>query len=167
MLLAAAPAQAEKPSGVGGGKPDKGEKAGDHGAGPGEKGGKPDKGDKSGVGRESERSHGGGAGVHIGFSSEQRERVRSYYGERIRAGHCPPGLAKKNNGCMPPGLAKQWAIGQPLPPDVVYYDLEPELVVRIGLPPPDHRFVRVAGDILLIAAGTGMVLDAIEDLGNL
>ena len=29
------------------------------------------------------------------------------------AGGCPPGLAKKNNGCMPPGQAKK-LIGQPL-----------------------------------------------------
>jgi hypothetical protein len=25
---------------------------------------------------------------------------------------CPPGLAKKNNGCLPPGQAKKLAIGQ-------------------------------------------------------
>jgi hypothetical protein len=29
---------------------------------------------------------------------------------------CPPGLAKKNNGCMPPGQAKaRWRVGQRLP----------------------------------------------------
>ena len=36
-----------------------------------------------------------------------------------------------------------------------------------GLPPAGHRYVRVANDILLIAAGTGMVIDAIEDLGKM
>ena len=31
-------------------------------------------------------------------------------------GGCPPGLAKKNNGCRPPGQAKkQYAVGQRLP----------------------------------------------------
>lgn len=25
----------------------------------------------------------------------------------VRSGHCPPGLAKKGNGCRPPGLAKR------------------------------------------------------------
>jgi hypothetical protein len=35
----------------------------------------------------------------------------------------------------------------------------------IGLPPPGYRFVRVASDILMIAIGTGMVMDAIYDLG--
>jgi hypothetical protein len=27
-------------------------------------------------------------------------------------GGCPPGLAKKNNGCLPPGQAKKLAVGQ-------------------------------------------------------
>ena len=48
------------------------------------------------------------------FDNGNREAVRSYY-----AAHppkpCPPGLAKKNNGCLPPGQAKQWQIGQRLP----------------------------------------------------
>src|SRR4029453_11081671 len=31
-------------------------------------------------------------------------------------GGCPPGLAKKNNGCMPPGQAKKlYNVGQPFP----------------------------------------------------
>jgi Ni/Co efflux regulator RcnB len=39
--------------------------------------------------------------------------------------------------------------------------------VQIGPPPAGHRYVRVAGDILLIAIGTGMVVDAIQDLGGM
>jgi hypothetical protein len=32
------------------------------------------------------------------------------------AGNCPPGLAKKNNGCLPPGQAKKrYVVGQRLP----------------------------------------------------
>jgi Ni/Co efflux regulator RcnB len=37
--------------------------------------------------------------------------------------------------------------------------------LRLGPPPPRHRYVRVAADILLIAIGTGLVIDSIEDLG--
>jgi Protein of unknown function (DUF1236). len=91
----------------------------------------------------------------------------SYYGDRYRAGHCPPGLAKKRNGCMPPGLAKQWRIGYPLPRDVRYYDAPGDIVLRFGMPPEGHRYVRVAADILLIAVGTGMVVDALEDLNRM
>jgi hypothetical protein len=101
------------------------------------------------------------------FSAKHRTYVHEYYAEQFRAGSCPPGLAKKRNGCMPPGQAKKWRVGQPLPRDVVIYDLPPELVVRIGVPPPGHKYVRVAADILLIAVGTSIVVDAISDLSRL
>ena len=101
------------------------------------------------------------------FEDRHRTVIREYYVTEYRSGHCPPGLAKKNNGCMPPGQAKKWSKGQPLARDVVFYDIPPALVVRIGTPPPGYRYVRVAADILLIAIGTGMVIDAIVDLGNL
>ena len=80
-------------------------------------------------------------------------------------GHCPPGLAKK--GCIPPGQAKKWRRGYPLPRGVVYYDLSPSMARRLGRPPAGHRFVRVAQDILLIAVGTNMVIDAVYDLNNM
>ena len=101
------------------------------------------------------------------FEDRQRVIVHEYYVTEYRAGHCPPGLAKKNNGCMPPGQAKKWRVGHPLPRDVVFYDLPPPLVVQIGAPPPGYRYVRVAADILLIAIGTGLVIEAISDLGRL
>lgn len=105
-----------------------------------------------------------GPSVTIRFSSDARTAVREYYAAPRR---CPPGLAKKNNGCLPPGQAKKWAIGRPLPRDVIFHDLPRDLVVKIGLPPEGYRYVRAAADILLIAVGTGMVVDAIEDLGRL
>lgn len=101
------------------------------------------------------------------FGERQATVVRQYYGERLDAGDCPPGLAKKRNGCMPPGQAKKWAVGRPLPRGVVFYELPPALVVALGRPPAGHKYVRVAADILLIAVGTSMVVDAIEDLGRL
>lgn len=104
--------------------------------------------------------------VEIRFNDGSRRAVGDYYGAQIGAGHCPPGLAKKHNGCLPPGQAKQWARGRPLPRDVQYYDLPRELLVRLPPPPPNHRYVRVASDILMIAVGTSMVVDAIEDLGR-
>jgi hypothetical protein len=101
------------------------------------------------------------------FDDDKRSYVRSYYEEDFRAGHCPPGLAKKNNGCMPPGQAKKWRVGRPLPKDVVMYDVPPALVVKIGVPPEGYKYVRVAADILMIAVGTRMVVDAITDLGRI
>ena len=93
--------------------------------------------------------------------------MHDYYREQFRTGRCPPGLAKKHNGCMPPGQAKKWTIGRPLPRDVIFYDVPQELVVQIGSPPAGYRYARVANDILLIAVGTGMVIDAIQDLGKM
>jgi Ni/Co efflux regulator RcnB len=100
------------------------------------------------------------------FEDRHREAIRQYYGAQFERGRCPPGLAKKNNGCMPPGQAKKWAVGRPLPRDVVYYAVPDELVVQIGRPSPGYKYVRVASDILLIAVGTGMIVDAIQDLGR-
>lgn len=39
-----------------------------------------------------------------------------HHGNHVSMGHCPPGLAKKNNGCMPPGQAKKlYNVGQRWP----------------------------------------------------
>ncbi len=109
-----------------------------------------------------------GVEIRIGsyFAPAQRTQVQDYYRQQARTGHCPPGLAKKNNGCLPPGQAKKWAMGRPLPYGVEYGAVDPRILRQLGAPPAGHQFVRVAADILLIAVGTGMVVDAIEDLGR-
>lgn len=117
---------------------------------------------------EAKPHHGhGGSPKHGSFAPKDRAVVEAYYGDTRDQRGCPPGLAKKHNGCMPPGQAKKWRVGQPLPRDVIFYDLPPSLAVQIGVPPPGYRFVRVASDILLIAIGTGLVVDAILDLGRM
>jgi hypothetical protein len=150
MLLAAmgaaGPALADKPEGHGKGKGHDRSREGDQG----------DHGNR-GKGGSEHRSH---------FTDQHRHHVRTHFEHEYSRGHCPPGLAKKNNGCMPPGQAKKWQVGQPLPRDVVFYELPPPLVVQIGVAPPGYRYVRVASDILLIAIGSSMVIDAIRDLGR-
>lgn len=115
--------------------------------------------------RDDDRRGGGSVQVQIGgyFGERQRADVYGYYGQPPRA-HCPPGLAKKGNGCQPPGQAKKWKLGQPLPRDISYRPVEADIRIRLGTPPAGHEFVRVAQDILLIAVGTSIVIDAIEDL---
>jgi Ni/Co efflux regulator RcnB len=98
------------------------------------------------------------------FGDRHRTIVHRYFAQEINSGHCPPGLAKKHNGCMPPGQAKKWAIGRPLPRTVTYYTLPPAIVVELGPPPPGYQYVRVADDILLLSIGTHMVVDAIQNL---
>jgi Ni/Co efflux regulator RcnB len=100
------------------------------------------------------------------FVDNHRTIVHNYYYEHYHGRRCPPGLAKKGNGCVPPGHARKWVIGRPLPREVIFYDVPQPLVLGLGYPPPGYRFVRVASDILLIAVGTGIVMDAIYDLGG-
>lgn len=154
-VIAARPALAEKPSWAGG---KSGEKHGGKGPGGQEQG----KGSESGV---SATASGSAVKASQYFSAESRIFVHGYYGEQFSSGACPPGLAKKGKGCMPPGQTKKWQLGRPLPRDVIFYDLPPQVVVQLGPVPSGHRFVRVAADILMIAVGTGMVVDAIEDIG--
>lgn len=153
--LACSSSFAEKPEWAGGGK-NKGNKheqaeQSDHG--------------NSGQGKKAKKNK-QSAEVKVGayFVPQQRVVVQNYYGQQFKAGKCPPGLAKKNNGCLPPGQAKKYAIGQPLPRDVVFYPVPSSVIVQLGAPPAGHKYVRVATDILLIAIGSSMVVDAIQDL---
>lgn len=98
------------------------------------------------------------------FEHRHREVVHHYYVSHKHGKSCPPGLARKDNGCMPPGHAKRWEVGKPLPPTVVVYSVPQPILVSLPPPPPQHKYVRVAGDILLIAAGTSMVVDGISGL---
>jgi Ni/Co efflux regulator RcnB len=68
---------------------------------------------------------------------------------------------------MPPGQAKKWHVGKQLPRDIRYYEVPAAIVIQLPPPGPGYRYVRVASDILLIAIGTGMVVDAVRDLGRM
>ncbi len=105
--------------------------------------------------------------VNIVISPNDRTTVNNYYRTEYVAGHCPPGLAKKNNGCLPPGQAKKlWAIGQPLPWGVAYYPLPAMLLGQLSPAPMGYQYVRVADDILLMAVATRMIAGALADLGS-
>jgi len=98
------------------------------------------------------------------FQMAQRQAAQNYYAQPEHQGFVPPGLARK--GGLPPGQTKAWKRGQPLPAGVAWYALPRSLELVLGPPPASHRYVRVATDILLIAIGTGMVVDAMEDLAR-
>jgi Ni/Co efflux regulator RcnB len=159
ITLSAGPALAAKPEWAGQG----------HGQGQGHDKGEPG---EHGQGKKGpQRAPKGAAKAHgepkVGgyFTDEHRAAVRGYYGEHYGgAKRCPPGLAKKNNGCMPPGQAKKWAVGQPLPAGVTVYPVPQAVIVQLPPPPRGYKYVRVASDILLIAVGTSMVVDGISDL---
>jgi len=154
-ILAFSPALAEKPSWAGQGKG----KGGDQERGE-SRGHDSDRGD----GRARQQDRHDDRREH--FGDPHRSAVREYYGSHYQSGRCPPGLAKKHNGCMPPGQARKWIMGRPLPREVIYYEVPQPLVLQLGQPPRGYRYVRVSGDILMMAIGTGMIVDAIQDLGR-
>lgn len=168
--LAAAPALAERPDHAGGGKKahqqerkaDKQERKADRHE---RKADKRERGDddRRSDARQYRQQREARQGAY--FDDRDRESVRRYYTSRAGKG-CPPGLAKKNNGCMPPGQAKKWRVGHAMPADVVIYAVPQPILVMLPPPPPRHRYVRVAGDILLIAVGSQMVVDGISGLLN-
>lgn len=117
-------------------------------------------------GRNYHDRHYSGIDIYVSFFGDRHRRLAHDYYQEHYYGHCPPGLAMKRNGCMPPGQVKKWRRGYPLGPDITYYDLDRHLRIRLGPPPDGHRYVRVASDILLLAVGTNLVVDAIENLGR-
>ncbi|MGL1833878.1 hypothetical protein ACKVEX_09745 [Rhodocyclaceae bacterium SMB388] len=169
--LLATPAYAQRLDGAGGGRVERAEQHGQQGRGqaqPPARGGP--QGNRGGNRDEQRAQRDGRAdapAISVHFTDRHRTQARSYYADQIRAGHCPPGLAKKRNGCMPPGLAKRWRLGQPLGRDVSFYDPPSAIIRAFGAPPRNHRYVRVDNDLLLIEIGTRLVIDAIEGLGNM
>lgn len=85
-----------------------------------------------------------------------RERLQPYYYSK-----CPPGLRRKHNGCLPPGHAKNYYIGQPLPTYVEYWAVPRDVLVSLPPAPYGTRYIWVDRDILLISEASKLVLDAV------
>jgi hypothetical protein len=99
------------------------------------------------------------------FVDADRNAYNRYWVETYGRGKCPPGLAKKNNGCLPPGQAKKrYVIGQPLPPVVVVERVPTVLVPRLRTAPPGYEYVWVDGDVLLMETRSRRIADAIAAL---
>ena len=132
----------------------------DQGKGKGKSKGKgKDKGHDAVVVKEKDQGH----REVLVFSDRDRDEVRTYWVQTYGRGKCPPGLAKKNNGCRPPGLAKErYVVGQRLPAVVVVQPAPRALVTRLGPPPAGYQYVMVDGDLLKLAVGTRLVVDAIH-----
>lgn len=105
--------------------------------------------------------------VTVIFADDDREATRVYFVEKHGRGKCPPGLAKKNNGCLPPGQAKKrYVVGKPLPPEVILVEPPRELMVTLRPAPAGYRYAMLDGDLVKLAVGTMLVVDAIDGLVN-
>jgi len=161
----------------------------------GDKGGGPDKGAEQGQGQGKGKGQGQGHGqsqgqnegggqnpgqgrgqgntqtgpqqVNVVVNDRDRSAVQTYYRNEFATGNCPPGLAKKNNGCLPPGQAKKlWNVGQPLPPALVFYPLPGGLLSMLTPPPPGYQYVRVDDDVLLMITATRIITSLVTNLGG-
>ena len=136
-------------------------------------------GNDKGKGKSKGKGHGKGApaavvergpgdrDVVVVFNDRDRDEVRRFWVDSYGRGNCPPGLAKKHNGCLPPGQAKKrYVVGQRLPATVVIQPLPPVLVTRLGPAPRGYEYAVVDGDVVKLAVGTRLVVDAITALLN-
>lgn len=99
------------------------------------------------------------------FNEQHRTVVRQYYVENYGNGkRCPPGLAKKNNGCMPPGQARTWAVGQPVPRNVTVYQVPQQVIMQLPPAPAGYKYERIGGDIVLVRLQNNLIVDIIQVL---
>ncbi len=99
-----------------------------------------------------------GGNMNLRFDDSRRDAIRGYLREYERP-HCPPGLAKKHNGCLPPGQAKHYRVGGFLPPDHGY--VSETLLAHLGPPPAGTFYAVVDKDVLLVTEATKKILDAV------
>jgi hypothetical protein len=96
-------------------------------------------------------AHGGGHGKHGGYEAD------SYGGPR----GCPPGLAKKHNGCLPPGQAKKmYGVGDRYPA-LGGYNIPPQYRDRY-MDSADALYRYSGGYVYRIDPRTQLILDAIR-----
>lgn len=98
-----------------------------------------------------------------------RRIVYGYYRTEYANVRCPPGLARKGNGCLPPGQVYArprpvYVVGQPLPPTVIYQPVPPVLIERLEPVPPGYGYVQVDNDVLLMDMTSRMIADIVNDL---
>ncbi len=99
------------------------------------------------------------------FNDQQRTFAREYYTTTYTNGkRCPPGLAKKNNACLPPGQARAWVVGQPVPSNVTIYAVAPPVIRMLPPAPYGYRYARIGGDIVLVQQQNNIIVDIIQVL---
>ncbi len=96
---------------------------------------------------------------HAAIASEDMKLLRDFLKED-HAKNCPPGLAKKENGCLPPGIAKKYTVGKPLPSGVNMSNLPASLLNKLH-PAAGHKYGKIDNDIVLISEATKKVVDAV------
>jgi len=84
------------------------------------------------------------------------------FGDRARG--CPPGLAKKNNGCLPPGQAKKRNVGDRLPSFLSRYNVPAQYQDRY-YDTRDHSYRYEGDSIYRVNRRSGIIENIISVLG--
>ena len=109
----------------------------------------------------------------VRYEDRRLDRSRDRYEERAFAdrgfaGTCPPGLARKGNGCLPPGQAKKmFALGSVFP--VAYYsgyNVPDEYRAWYGDNPDSFYRYDESGSIYRVDRGSGLIESIIPLLGG-
>ena len=101
------------------------------------------------------------------FNDQQRTSAREYYTTTYKDGkRCPPGLAKKKNGCLPPGQVRNLDVGQPVPTNVTVYSVAQPVIRMLPPAPIGYRYSRIGNDIVLIQQQNNVIVDIIQGLLN-
>ena len=95
----------------------------------------------------------------IVFGDQDREKIRSYYGEKKKGKRMPPGLAKKDE--LPPGLQRHIQKHNELPPGLEGRRLPYDLDRTLTRLPKDFVRLKVGSDIVLMNEITRVVFDVI------
>ncbi len=99
--------------------------------------------------------------IAISIGDSDRIIIRDYMRDRY-VKNCPPGLAKKRNGCLPPGQAKKrYQVGGYLDHDIAFTPVSGYLLDHLRPVPNGYMYVNVDKDVLLISTATKKVIDAV------
>lgn len=102
----------------------------------------------------------------IRIGDDDRMVLRGYLDDEYKT-NCPPGLAKKHNGCLPPGQAKKrYEIGHKLPDDILYQPVPRYILDRLHPAPSGYKYVKVDTDVLLIGEASKNIIDAVTLLSG-
>ena len=102
-------------------------------------------------------------------SDRDRDAVNSYYRTEYLSGNCPDDLVRSGDGCALPAstVERPWAVGQPLPPAVVYQPLPVPLIAQLAPAPDGYQYVRIGDEIVLLAITSRVVAQQVVTLGQL
>jgi hypothetical protein len=95
---------------------------------------------------------------------DRREGYR--YSMRWGANACPPGLAKRDNGCMPPGQVVRWTRGARIPHGYAYtsYDRIPVRYRERYSLSPNYNYVYRDNRIYVVDRRTSLIDRIIDNL---